>query len=210
MGRPYPGPSHRGDRRRRAARCAAGKVGDVAVHRCWIDGTPDPVFFLGYWGNAGGDAQPSSPATGAAPATRRSMRRGRLPLVPGPRRRHVQERGLPHRPRGDRELPGEASGGRPTARWCPAPTRRAARSSRRSSLLAPGPRRLDRAREESIREHVKAHLAPYQCPREIEFVDALPMTTTGKVQRRVLRERERERQEAAEARIMEVMTPIKC
>jgi acetyl-CoA synthetase len=44
--------------------------------------------------------------------------------------------------------------------------------------------------EESIRAHVKAHLAPYQQPRYIEFVEALPMTTTGKVQRRVLRERD--------------------
>src|SRR5207253_8367479 len=42
----------------------------------------------------------------------------------------------------------------------------------------------------SLREHVKRHLAPYQQPREIEFVAELPMTTTGKVRRRVLRERE--------------------
>ncbi len=42
---------------------------------------------------------------------------------------------------------------------------------------------------EEIRAHVRARLAPYQCPKEIEFVDALPMTTTGKIQRRVLRAR---------------------
>jgi acetyl-CoA synthetase len=42
---------------------------------------------------------------------------------------------------------------------------------------------------EQIRAHVRARLAPYQCPKEIEFIDALPMTTTGKIQRRVLRER---------------------
>jgi len=36
---------------------------------------------------------------------------------------------------------------------------------------------------------VSTRLAPYQYPREIEFIDALPMTTTGKVQRRLLRER---------------------
>jgi acetyl-CoA synthetase len=40
---------------------------------------------------------------------------------------------------------------------------------------------------------VRRHLAPYEYPKEIEFIEALPMTTTGKVQRRVLRERERER-----------------
>ena len=40
-----------------------------------------------------------------------------------------------------------------------------------------------------IQAHVRERLAPYQCPREIEFIDQLPMTTTGKIQRRVLRER---------------------
>ena len=40
---------------------------------------------------------------------------------------------------------------------------------------------------------MRKFLAPYEYPKEIEFIDALPMTTTGKVQRRVLRERERER-----------------
>jgi acetyl-CoA synthetase len=37
---------------------------------------------------------------------------------------------------------------------------------------------------------VRKFLAPYEYPKEIEFLDALPMTTTGKVQRKVLRERE--------------------
>src|SRR5690606_25684018 len=44
-----------------------------------------------------------------------------------------------------------------------------------------------------LQSHVKARLAPYEYPKEIEFIDALPMTTTGKVQRRVLRMREEER-----------------
>ncbi len=38
-----------------------------------------------------------------------------------------------------------------------------------------------------LQRHVKGKLAPYEYPKEIEFLDALPMTTTGKVQRRVLR-----------------------
>ncbi len=42
----------------------------------------------------------------------REARRGRLPVVPGPRRRHVQGRRLPDRSLGDRELPGQAPGGR--------------------------------------------------------------------------------------------------
>jgi len=33
-------------------------------------------------------------------------------------------------------------------------------------------------------------LAPYEYPKEIEFLQELPMTTTGKVQRKVLREKE--------------------
>jgi acetyl-CoA synthetase len=46
-----------------------------------------------------------------------------------------------------------------------------------------------------LQAHVKALLAPYEYPKEIEFIDALPMTTTGKVQRRVLRVQEEERAE---------------
>jgi acetyl-CoA synthetase len=44
-----------------------------------------------------------------------------------------------------------------------------------------------------LQAHVKSLLAPYEYPKEIEFIDALPMTTTGKVQRRVLRLQEEER-----------------
>ena len=41
-----------------------------------------------------------------------------------------------------------------------------------------------------LQSHVRQQLAPYETPKAIEFVDVLPMTTTGKVQRRVLRQRE--------------------
>jgi acetyl-CoA synthetase len=47
--------------------------------------------------------------------------------------------------------------------------------------------------EAELQEHVRGKLAPYEYPKEIEFLDSLPMTTTGKVQRRVLRQREEER-----------------
>ena len=46
---------------------------------------------------------------------------------------------------------------------------------------------------EEIQTHVRGRLAPYEYPREIEFIDALPMTTTGKVQRKELRKREEEK-----------------
>ncbi|MFJ4203928.1 AMP-binding protein [Streptomyces sviceus] len=40
---------------------------------------------------------------------------------------------------------------------------------------------------EALRTFVKAELAPYKCPREIVFLDALPRTATGKLQRFRLR-----------------------
>ena len=40
---------------------------------------------------------------------------------------------------------------------------------------------------EELRAHVKARLAPYKYPRWIEFVEALPKTATGKIQRFRLR-----------------------
>ncbi len=49
------------------------------------------------------------------------------------------------------------------------------------------------ALEDEIRQHVRGRLAPYEYPREIEFIAELPMTTTGKVQRKVLRQREEQR-----------------
>ena len=39
----------------------------------------------------------------------------------------------------------------------------------------------------ALQAHVKGVIAPYKYPRAIEFVDALPRTSTGKVQRRALR-----------------------
>ena len=50
MGRPYPG--HRIAVIDDAGReLPPGEAGDVAVNRLWRDGSPDPVYFLGYWNN---------------------------------------------------------------------------------------------------------------------------------------------------------------
>jgi acetyl-CoA synthetase len=57
----------------------------------------------------------------------------------------------------------------------------------------PGGARFDEELTVKLQAHVKTMLAPYEYPKEIEFIDALPMTTTGKVQRRVLRLQEEER-----------------
>ena len=113
MGRPYPG--HRvavidddGNE------CPRGTPGDVAVHRRDVHGDPDPVFFLGYWKQRRRHARQvhRRPERHVVPHRRhRDDGRRRLPLVPGPQRRRVQGRRLPHRPERDRELPGQAPGG---------------------------------------------------------------------------------------------------
>jgi benzoate-CoA ligase len=42
---------------------------------------------------------------------------------------------------------------------------------------------------EELRQHVKERLAPYKYPRWIEFIEELPKTATGKIQRFKLRAR---------------------
>jgi acyl-CoA synthetase (AMP-forming)/AMP-acid ligase II len=44
--------------------------------------------------------------------------------------------------------------------------------------------------EEELRAHIKANLASYKAPREIEFLDELPRNATGKVLKRELHARE--------------------
>jgi len=41
-----------------------------------------------------------------------------------------------------------------------------------------------------LQDYVKSQIAPYKYPRAIEFIAALPRTSTGKLQRSKLRERE--------------------
>jgi len=54
-------------------------------------------------------------------------------------------------------------------------------------VLKPGARATDT----ELKAFVKDKLAPYKYPRQIEFIDELPKTATGKIQRYRLRERER-------------------
>ena len=42
---------------------------------------------------------------------------------------------------------------------------------------------------DTILESLRARLVHYKCPREIHFVEELPKTATGKIQRFLLRER---------------------
>ncbi len=61
-------------------------------------------------------------------------------------------------------------------------------------VLAPGHRASDKLGQE-IQDFVKARTAPYKYPREIEFMDELPKTVSGKIKRTVLRSREIERKQ---------------
>ena len=56
-------------------------------------------------------------------------------------------------------------------------------------ILAPGYQPSPLLVEE-LQEYVKRVTAPYKYPREIEFVDALPKTISGKIRRVELRQRE--------------------
>lgn len=55
-------------------------------------------------------------------------------------------------------------------------------------VLKPG-HQGDAAMVKALQEHVKATIAPFKYPREIEFVASLPRTETGKLQRFRLRQR---------------------
>jgi 2-aminobenzoate-CoA ligase len=45
----------------------------------------------------------------------------------------------------------------------------------------------DEATAMRLQNHVKANIAPYKYPRAIHFLEALPKTQTGKIQRFQLR-----------------------
>ena len=59
-------------------------------------------------------------------------------------------------------------------------------------ILAPGYTASPQLATE-LQEHVKRVTAPYKYPREIEFVDSLPKTISGKIRRVELREMERQK-----------------
>jgi len=54
--------------------------------------------------------------------------------------------------------------------------------------VTPGPKVV-----EDIKTFVKTRLAAHEYPREIEFVNELPLTATGKIMRRELKKLEIER-----------------
>jgi acetyl-CoA synthetase len=188
--------------------CPVGEPGDVALHRFDVHGQPDPIFFLGYWKN---------PAATAAKFTGDWCRTGDLAVRDDQGYLWYQGRSDDvFKAAGYRIGPGEIENclvKHPAvinAAVVPKPDPERGALVKAYVVIAPeyiaGRADYTLARGQfhaeltlQLQAHVKGQLAPYEYPKEIEFVDALPMTTTGKVQRRVLRlqEEERARQRSA-------------
>jgi acetyl-CoA synthetase len=201
MGRGYPG--HRvaviDDEGRE---CPVGVPGDVAVNRYDVHGDPDPIFFLGYWKNDGATR---------AKFTGDWCRTGDLAARDEDGYLWYQGRADDvFKAAGYRIGPSEIENclvKHPAvinAAVVPKPDRERGAVVKAFVVLSPdfAATRAGTGAQAStwdaeliaqLQAHVKGKLAPYEYPKEIEFIDALPMTTTGKVQRRLLRLREEEK-----------------
>ena len=193
MGRPYPG--HRiavlDDAGTEVPR---GTPGDVAVHRRDIHGDLDPVFFLGYWHN---DAATRAKFTGDPRDS--WCRTGDTAVMDADGYLWYQGRSDDmFKAAGYRIGPSEVENclvkhpAVANAAVVPKPDAERGALVKAYVVLAPGVVG-NAALVEQLQQHVRGRLAPYEYPKEIEFIDALPMTTTGKVQRRVLRLQEEAR-----------------
>jgi len=195
IGRPYPG--HRVVLLDEDGReVPAGEVGEVAVNRTDRHGDPDAVFFLGYWKN---DKATREKYTGDW------FRTGDLARCDADGYFWYQGRADDvFKAAGYRIGPSEIENclvkhpAVANAAVVPSPDPERGNVVKAFIVLTPGAQ-ASGALEEEIRAHVRGRLAPYEYPKEIEFVGELPMTTTGKVQRRVLRLREEERKKGGAA-----------
>jgi len=185
-----------------------GVPGDVALNRFDIHGDPDPIFFLGYWKN---DAATQEKFTGDW------CRTGDLAVRDDQGYLWYQGRSDDiFKSSGYRIGPGEIENclvkhpAVANAAVVPKPDRARGALVKAYVVLAPdfiavndyrigADAQFDAELVAQLQAHVKGKLAPYEYPKEVEFVEALPMTTTGKVQRRVLRLQEEERARARQA-----------
>jgi acetyl-CoA synthetase len=193
MGRPYPG--HRvaviDDEGRE---CPRGTPGDVAVHRRDVHGDLDPVFFLGYWHN---DAATRAKFTGDVSDS--WCRTGDTATMDEQGYLWYQGRSDDmFKAAGYRIGPSEVENclvkhpAVANAAVVPKPDAERGAVVKAFVVLADG-HVGDAALIAELQAHVRGKLAPYEYPKEIEFIAALPMTTTGKVQRAVLRQLEAKR-----------------
>jgi acetyl-CoA synthetase len=181
--------------------CPAGMPGEVAVNRFDVHGHPDPVFFLGYWNN---DKATQAKYTGDW------CRTGDMAVLDEDGYLWYQGRTDDmFKAAGYRIGPGEIENclvkhpAVANAAVVPKPDQDRGALVKAYVVLSPdalaqrlraasGAQFEDEVRQ-SLQSHVRALLAPYEYPKEIEFIEQLPMTTTGKVQRRVLRLQEEAR-----------------
>ncbi len=197
MGRAYPG--HRVAVIDEAGKeCPRGVPGDVALHRLDHHGHPDPIFFLGYWHN---DAATRAKYTGD-PANS-WCRTGDTAIMDEQGYLWYQGRSDDmFKSAGYRIGPSEIENclvkhdAVANAAVVPKPDGERGALVKAYVVLAPG-HRGDETLVAQLQAHVRERLAPYEYPKEIEFIEALPMTTTGKVQRRVLRLQEEARARGA-------------
>ena len=189
MGRPYPG--HRVDVINDLGQvCAVGEVGDVALHRRDVHGHDDPIFFLGYWRN---------PQATADKYTGDWCRTGDLATRDADGYLWYQGRSDDvFKAAGYRIGPSEIENcllkhpAVANAAVVPKPDAQRGNVVKAYVVLSAGFAPSEDLVQE-LQHHVRGQLAPYEYPKDVEFIDALPMTTTGKVQRRVLRLQEEHR-----------------
>ncbi len=162
-------------------------TGDVAVNRFDIHGDPDPVFFLGYLNNEAGTAAKYSGDWCRTGDMARIDSEGYL-WYEGRSDDVIKSAGY-------RIGPAEVEScliqhaAVAIAAVIGKPDTERGTIVKAFVILAAG-YKASAELEAQIAKHVRDRLAPYEYPKEIEFVNELPMTTTGKIQRKVLRERE--------------------
>jgi acetyl-CoA synthetase len=186
MGRAYPG--HRvAVIDEEGQECADGVPGDVALHRCDVHGDPDPIFFLGYW---------NQPEATERKYTGDWCRTGDLATRDAQGYLWYQGRADDvFKSAGYRIGPSEIENclvkhpAVANAAVVPKPDAERGNLVKAYVVLSAGHVGTDDLVRQ-LQQHVRGWLAPYEYPKEIEFIEQLPMTTTGKVQRRVLRLRE--------------------
>ncbi len=193
MGRPYPG--HRVAVIDEAGQVVKpGETGEVALNRTDIHGDPDPIFFIEYWKNPDATQNKYSGEW---------CRTGDLASMDEDGYLWYQGRADDmFKAAGYRIGPSEIENclvkhrAVANAAVVPKPDDERGNIIKAFIVLTPGVKRNRAADDKLIAElqmHVRGKLAPYEYPKEIEFVEELPMTTSGKLQRRVLRLMEEER-----------------
>jgi acetyl-CoA synthetase len=162
-----------------------GEIGEVAVRR------PDPVMFLGYWNNPQATAEKFIGDWALTGDLARRDEDGYFWFV-GRKDDVISSGGYRIGP-GEIEdcLAGHAAVAMAAVVGSPDPVRgeivKAFVQLRED--IHPSP---ELARE--LAAYVRTRLSAHEYPRQIEFIEALPMTTTGKVRRLDLRQLERQRQ----------------